>query len=313
MRTSERPNPRGRVQPAHGTRRHEDLRDARERARPGAATTERVESDASNVSARGRRRGETASFEGAASAGERLQKVLASVGVSSRRAGEELIRTGRVRVNGKVVQQVGSRVDPSRDRIEVDGRELQLQRRVPHYQLLNKPVGVVTTAHDPQGRPTVLDLVETPYRLFPVGRLDLDSEGLVLLTDDGQLTFRLTHARYDVEKQYHAQVTCRDLDHRRLDQLRRGVTLDDGPAHAVDARIVRTTPAGTWVSVVLTEGRNRQVRRMLAAIGCPVVRLRRVRLGPLLLGRLPPGAHRALRPAEVAALRRAAGLEPSSV
>ncbi|MBV9359090.1 MAG: rRNA pseudouridine synthase, partial [Chloroflexi bacterium] len=210
-------------------------------------------------------------------------------------------------------QQVGSRVDPSRDRIEVDGRELKLQRRVPHYELLNKPVGVVTTAHDPQGRPTVLDLVASPHRLFPVGRLDLDSEGLVLLTDDGQLTFRLTHARYDVEKQYHAQVTCRDLDHRRLDQLRRGVTLDDGPAHAVDARIVRTTPAGTWVSVVLTEGRNRQVRRMLAAIGCPVVRLRRVRLGPLLLGRLPPGAHRALRPAEVAALRRAAGLEPSSV
>jgi pseudouridine synthase len=243
-------------------------------------------------------------------AGERLQKVLAGAGVSSRRAGEELIRAGRVRVNGEVVQQVGSRVDPGRDRIELDGRELQLNKGVFHYELLNKPVGVVTTAHDPRGRPTVLDLVESPHRLFPVGRLDLDSEGLVLLTDDGQLAFRLTHARYDVEKQYHAQVTCRDLDHRRLDELRRGVMLDDGPAHAVDARIVRTTPAGIWVSVVLTEGRNRQVRRMLAVIGCPVLRLRRVRLGPLLLGRLPPGAHRPLRASEVAALRRTAGLVP---
>ncbi len=247
-----------------------------------------------------------------AAAGERLQKVLAGAGVSSRRAGEELIRAGRVRVNGEVVNQVGSRVDPSRDRVEVDGRELELeQRQAHHYELLNKPVGVVTTAHDPQGRPTVLDLVESPYRLFPVGRLDLDSEGLVLLTDDGQLTFRLTHARYDVEKQYHAQVTCGDLDHRRLDELRRGVMLDDGPARAVDARIIRTTPSGTWVSVVLTEGRNRQVRRMLAAIGCQAVRLRRVRLGPIQLGRLTPGAHRPLRPSEIAALRRAAGLASS--
>jgi 23S rRNA pseudouridine2605 synthase len=218
-----------------------------------------------------------------------------------------------VRVNGEIVQQVGSRVDPGRDRIEVDGRQVQLKRGVFHYELLNKPVGVVTTAHDPQGRPTVLDLVESPHRLFPVGRLDLDSEGLLLLTDDGQLTFRLTHGRYDVQKQYHAQVTCRELDHRRLDELRRGVMLDDGPAQAVDARIVRTTPTGTWVSVVLTEGRNRQVRRMLAAIGCPVLRLRRVRLGPLVLGRLPPGEHRPLRASEVAALRRAAGLAPGGL
>jgi 23S rRNA pseudouridine2605 synthase len=239
---------------------------------------------------------------------ERLQKVLARAGVASRRAAEELITGGRVRVNGLVVARPGVRVDPAQDRIEVDGARLAVAGGARHYVLLNKPAGVVTTARDPGGRPTVLDLVRAPWRLYPVGRLDLDAEGLVLLTDDGELTYRLTQARFGVEKQYHALVACRDLDHRRLGALRRGVELDDGSARAVAARVLRAAPAGTWVSVSIVDGRQHQVKRMLAAIGCPVLRLRRVRMGSLPLGRLPVGAHRPLSRAEVAALRRAAGL-----
>jgi 23S rRNA pseudouridine2605 synthase len=239
---------------------------------------------------------------------ERLQKVLAHAGVASRRAAEQLIEAGRVRVNGLVVDALGARVDPHRDRIEVDGARIAPADTANHYVMLNKPTGVVTTVHDPRGRPTVLDLVRSPHRLYPVGRLDIDSEGLVLLTDDGELTFRLTQARFGVPKEYHALAGCGHLDHARLDRLRRGVELDDGPARALEARVLWATPAGVWVSLVLAEGRNRQVRRMLAAVGCSVLRLRRVRIGPLVLGHLAPGAHRPLRPAEVAALRRVAGL-----
>lgn len=240
---------------------------------------------------------------------ERLHKVLAHAGIASRRAAERMIRDRRIRVNGALVIEMGTQVDPSRDRIEVDGRPLPRGETAHHYLALNKPMGVVSTAHDPEGRPTVVELVHAPQRVYPVGRLDIDSEGLVLLTDDGELTFRLTHARFGVEKEYQVHVACADFSEPQLDQLRRGVMLEDGIARAVRTQMLRSTSRGALVRVVLLEGRQREVRRMLAAVGCGVDHLQRVRIGPLLLGDLQPGEHRSLRGREVQALRTAVGLE----
>jgi 23S rRNA pseudouridine2605 synthase len=221
-----------------------------------------------------------------------------------------MIREHRVRVNGAVVDELGTPVDPARDRIEVDGRVLPRNEAVHHYVALNKPVGVVSTAHDPEGRPTVVALVGAPQRLYPVGRLDIDSEGLVLLTDDGELTFRLTHARFGIEKEYHVLVECPTEFSSVLEQLERGVLLEDGLARAVRANALRSVgPGSAWVRVVLTEGRQRQVRRMLGSLGCAVERLRRVRIGALALGDLELGRWRTLHPREVAALRSSVGLE----
>jgi 23S rRNA pseudouridine2605 synthase len=240
---------------------------------------------------------------------ERLHKVLAHAGIASRRAAERMIREHRVRVNGAVVEELGTQVDPAKDRIEVDGRPLARTEAAHHYIALNKPLGVVSTAHDPEGRPTVVDLVKAARRVYPVGRLDIDSEGLVLLTDDGELTFRLTHARFGVEKEYHVGVACTGFGERELEQLRRGVMLEDGIARAVRASLLRITHDGAIARVVLTEGRQRQVRRMLAAVGCGVDHLQRVRIGPLVLGDLHPGQHRELRWREVEMLRSAVGLD----
>jgi 23S rRNA pseudouridine2605 synthase len=240
---------------------------------------------------------------------ERLHKVLAHAGVASRRAAERMIRDHRVRVNGALVLELGTQVDPARDRIEVDGRPLARADAAHQYIALNKPLGVVSTAHDPEGRPTVVDLVHATRRVYPVGRLDIDSEGLVLMTDDGELTFRLTHARFGVEKEYHVLVTCEELTEHVVEQLRKGVKLEDGLARAVRANVLKTVEHGGLLRVVLVEGRQRQVRRMLAAVGCGVERLQRVRIGPLLLGELQPGEYRALRPREVESLRAVVGLE----
>ena len=240
---------------------------------------------------------------------ERLHKVLAHAGVASRRAAERMIREHRVRVNGALVVELGTQVDPARDRIEVDGRPLARADAAHQYIALNKPLGVVSTAHDPEGRPTVVELVHAARRVYPVGRLDIDSEGLVLLTDDGELTFRLTHARFGVEKEYHVIVTCPEVNEELVEQLRKGVKLEDGMARAVRANVLNSTDYGGALRVVLVEGRQRQVRRMLAALGCSVERLQRVRIGPLLLGELDPGEHRALRAREVESLRAAVGLE----
>jgi 23S rRNA pseudouridine2605 synthase len=253
---------------------------------------------------------------------ERLHKVLAHAGVASRRAAERMILERRVRVNGALVLELGTQVDPAQDQIEVDGRRLDHvaptgSQVAHHYVVLNKPVGVVSTASDPQRRPTVVDLVRprrpapprAPERLYPVGRLDIDSEGLVLLTDDGELTFRLTQARFGVEKEYHVVVEGANFAEHLIPRLRSGVVLDDGPARAVRASLLSTTARGAEVRVVLVEGRQRQVRRMLAVLGYRVERLQRVRIGPLLLGDLAPGQHRALRRGEVEALRASVGLD----
>jgi 23S rRNA pseudouridine2605 synthase len=242
---------------------------------------------------------------------ERLHKVLAHAGVASRRTAEQMIRDRRVRVNGSVVREMGTQVDPERDTIEVDGRRLsQLPASEEHlYVALNKPLGVVSTASDPERRPTVVEMVNASRRLYPVGRLDIDSQGLVLLTDDGELTFRLTQARFAVEKEYHVLLDAPDLGEHVLESLRAGVMLEDGLARAVRASLLRTTPRGGLVRVVLVEGRKRQVRRMFSALGCVVERLERVRIGPLQLGDLEPGQHRALTDREVGALRSTVGLD----
>ena len=231
--------------------------------------------------------------------GERLQKVLAAAGLGSRRTCEILIEEERVTVNGEVAI-LGRRVDPETDRIEVDGLRVPVRPGLVTY-LLNKPRGVVSTASDPQGRPTVVELVPAEPRIFPVGRLDTDTEGLLLLTNDGDLAHRLTHPSFGVEKEYLAQVdgSPTPADLRRL---RQGIELEDGMTAPAKASL--TAPGA--VRLVIHEGRNRQVRRMLEAVGYPVKRLVRTRIGPLADRRLKPGEWRVLEMEEVRALEAAA-------
>lgn len=231
--------------------------------------------------------------------GERLQKVLARAGFGSRRACEELIAAGRVTVNDRVAQ-LGRRVDPEADTVAVDGIPAAVRSGLVYY-LLNKPPGVVTTASDPQGRPTVIDLVPLEPRVFPVGRLDADSEGLLLLTNDGELAHRLTHPSFGVEKQYLAEIEGSPSP-AALRRLREGVELEDG--RTAPAKVAAVPP--TALRITVHEGRNRQVRRMCAAVGHPVTRLVRTRIGPLAERALRPGQWRPLTLAEVRALSAAA-------
>jgi 23S rRNA pseudouridine2605 synthase len=235
--------------------------------------------------------------------GERLQKVLAQAGLGSRRACEALIEAGRVEVNGEVAT-LGRRVDPEHDRVTVDGVTIPVRPGLVYY-LLNKPPKVVTTAHDPEGRPTVLDLVPAEPRVFPVGRLDWDTEGVLLLTNDGALAHGLTHPSHGVPKTYLAEVSGAP-GRTALRRLREGVDLDDGRTAPAKARVAQATPAGAALEIVIHEGRNRQVRRMCEAVGHPVRRLVRTRFGPLHDQRLAPGQWRPLTQAEIRALYAAA-------
>jgi len=230
---------------------------------------------------------------------ERLQKVLARGGFGSRRTCELLIESGRVTVNGEVAA-LGRRVDVERDKVAVDDILVSTRAGLVYY-LLNKPSGVVTTARDPHGRPTVIDLLPLEPRVFPVGRLDADTEGLLVLTNDGDLTYHLTHPSFGVEKEYLAQVEGRPSP-AALRRLREGVELDDGVTAPARAALV---PPRT-IKLSIHEGRNRQVRRMCAAVGHPVVRLVRTRVGPIAERRLKPGEWRPLTQAEVRALAQAA-------
>jgi 23S rRNA pseudouridine2605 synthase len=229
----------------------------------------------------------------------RLAKYIAWAGVASRRAAELLIRSGRVTVDGVRV------TDPARDvgeddQVAVDGTVLSPDRRRVVYAV-NKPAGVVSTARDPQGRPTVVSLVRTSARLYPVGRLDVDTTGLILLTNDGELAHRLTHPRFEVPKTYRAQLANAPIRDGALTKLREGVELDDGRTAPADARRV----AAGAVEITIHEGRKRQVRRMCEAVGHPVRRLERIGFGPLSLGDLKPGAYRKLGADELAALSAA--------
>jgi 23S rRNA pseudouridine2605 synthase len=231
--------------------------------------------------------------------GERLQKVLARAGVGSRRTVERLIEEGRVMVNGEPAR-LGRRIESSKDVVEVDGLRVPLAAGVVHY-LMNKPVGVVTTARDDAGRPTAIDLIDAPVRVWPVGRLDADTEGALIVTNDGDLTHRLTHPRFGVPKTYLAEVRGA-VKRTVLRQLATGVALDDGTTAPARVGVAERREGSTLVEITITEGRNRQVRRMFEACGHPVVRLARIAIGPVRLGRLKPGTVRRLSPVEVAAL-----------
>jgi 23S rRNA pseudouridine2605 synthase len=257
-----------------------------EKPPPSPATTEPVEGEG---------------LEEQPAEGERVQKLLARAGLGSRRACEVLIREGRVKVNGRVAE-LGARVIPERDTVEVDGARVPLDPQL-RYFALHKPAGVVTTARDQAGRPDVSAYYPPGERVFPVGRLDRETEGLLLLTNDGELANKLMHPRYQVEKEYLAEVEGTPTP-QVVGKLVRGVELDDGVARARAASPVAGSKGRSAVRIVMTEGRKREVRRMLEALGLPVKRLVRVRVGPIRLGKLRAGELRELDPAEVRELMK---------
>jgi 23S rRNA pseudouridine2605 synthase len=229
----------------------------------------------------------------------RLAKHLALAGVASRRGAERLVADGRVTVDGEVVNDPARDVGTEHD-VRLDDRPVQISTHRVVYAV-NKPLGVVSTARDPQGRPTIVSLVPSERRLYPVGRLDIDTTGLILLTDDGDLAHRLTHPSFEVPKTYRALVANAPVRERALSALRRGVELDDGTT--APATVIRTRP--DTLEITIHEGRKRQVKRMCEAVGHPVRRLERIRFGPLALGALEPGAHRQLTDSEIEQLASA--------
>jgi pseudouridine synthase len=234
----------------------------------------------------------------------RLQKLLSQAGVASRRAGEKLIAEGRVTVNGTTVREMGVKADPGVDDVRVDGRRIKAASR-PRYILLYKPAGVVTTRADPQRRPTVIDLLGGVREyVYPVGRLDYDTEGLLLLTNDGDLAATLTHPRHGVERTYEAHVAGMP-DDEAIDRLRKGIPLDGRRTLPADVTLLNRSrhDRDGVLRLTIREGRNRQVRRMCEAVGHPVKRLRRVRIGPIADRRLKPGEWRELTPSEVEKLK----------
>ncbi|MCC7126888.1 MAG: rRNA pseudouridine synthase [Acidobacteria bacterium] len=276
---------RGRPQKPRATsERRDDRRDERApRPRPRPAAAPRVEATGEGI---------------------RLQKILSTAGVASRRASEQLIAEGRVMVNGETVRGLGSKADPARDDIRVDGRRIRTDIRH-RYILLYKPRGYVTTRHDPEGRPTVIDLLgrDVGY-VYPVGRLDYDSEGLLLLTSDGALAEHLTHPRHEVAKLYEV-IVMGAPEQEAIDKLRRGIYLDGhrtAPAEVYVHGTVKGARPTTRLTITLREGRNRQVRNMCQAVGLPVRDLRRIQIGAIGIGRLRPGEWRELTPREVASL-----------
>jgi 23S rRNA pseudouridine2605 synthase len=242
----------------------------------------------------------------------RLNKILAQAGLTSRRGADHAVLEGRVAVNGVVTREPGTLADPATDRITVDGRVVPAPESS-RYLLLNKPPGVVTTVRDPQGRPVVTDLLpaDVRERVYPVGRLDADVEGLLLLTNDGALTHRLLHPRYALPRVYEAEVAGRVIE-ADVPRWRRGVTLDDGPAVPLDVALVHSASAASTVRLSFGEGRKHEVKRYCDALGHRVRRLRRIAFGPLRLGALPLGACRPLTLHELRALRAVAADAPAA-
>jgi 23S rRNA pseudouridine2605 synthase len=238
----------------------------------------------------------------------RLNKILAQAGLTSRRGADRLILEGRVSVNGRVTRELGSLADPGADVIEVDGQRLA-SAEAHRYVLLHKPKGYVTTLRDPEGRPVVTDLVRVAERLYPVGRLDADVEGALLLTNDGALTHRLLHPRYGLPRVYDAEVEGR-VTPADLPRWRAGVDLDDGPARPLAVQLASTGRARSRVTLTFAEGRKHEVKRYCDALGHRVRTLRRIAFGPVGLGDLAPGKSRALTAAEVHALRAAVAVRP---
>jgi len=233
---------------------------------------------------------------------ERIQKIISAAGITSRRAAEDLILEGRVRVNGKVVTELGSKADPEKDHIKVDGKLINPQQPKA-YIVLNKPVGYVTTMSDPEGRQTVQDLLKgVKVRVYPVGRLDYNTEGLLLLTNDGDFAHLITHPKYELPKTYLVKIKG-VLNDEAINRLESGVFLTDGKTAPARVKRLRKEEANSWVEITIHEGKKRQVRRMIDHVGNSVIRLKRVRVGNLPLGNLPPGSYRHMTPEEVTMLR----------
>lgn len=228
---------------------------------------------------------------------------MAAAGIGSRRECELIIQEGRVEVDGQIVVTLGVKVDPQQQKIFVDGERLAMERL--EYYMLNKPPGVVSTSRDPSGRARVIDLIKTDQRVYNVGRLDQSSEGLILVTNDGQLANQLTHPRFGIEKKYHVQVDGVPTT-AQLRSLEEGIFIAEGKAKATSAKLLKKTGLTSWLEIVLSEGRNREIRRLLAKIGHRVRVLKRVAIGPLKLADLPSGAHRRLTIQEVKLLKQAA-------
>ncbi|HUL30250.1 MAG TPA: pseudouridine synthase [Thermodesulfobacteriota bacterium] len=234
---------------------------------------------------------------------ERIQKIIAKSGIASRREAERMVIQGRVSVNGKIVEELGFKADPSRDHIKVDGKRIASFE--PHIVLLlNKPRGYLSTVKDPQGRPTIMDFVKNvKWRVYPVGRLDFDAEGLLLLTNDGNLAYLLSHPSFSIPKTYLVKIAGVP-EEKKLDRLRRGVKLEDGEAKAVSCSLISHREKNSWVRVVVTEGRNHLVKRMFSAIGHTVLKLKRIEYGPIRLGDVPFGQFRHLTPEEIEKVRK---------
>ena len=234
----------------------------------------------------------------------RLQKILSAAGVASRRASEQMILDGRVMVNGATVLELGTRADPAKDVIKVDGRRIKTEI-AQRYIVLYKPKGYVTTRRDPEGRRTVMDLIGKGDYIYPVGRLDYDSEGLLLMMTDGELAARLMHPRHEVDKVYEV-IVLGTPDSRDIEKLRKGVYIEGGRTSPAEVHVENTVKGPrptTLLTITLKEGRNRQIRKMCSAVGLPVRDLRRIRMGPIGLGRLKPGQWRDLTPEEVRRLK----------
>ncbi len=240
---------------------------------------------------------------------ERLQKILARAGLASRREAERWILAGRVTVNGRIVRELGSRADPAKDAVKVDGKRIKAASP-PIYYALHKPPGMLTTMHDPEKRPDLSSLtarLREKQRVFPVGRLDFNSSGLLLLTNDGELAQRLMHPRFGVKKVYRVKLSeCPDA--QDLASIRKGIRLEDGMTAPARVKIMEKLKRNAWIEIEIHEGRNRQVRRMFAALGFFVEKLIRIRVGPVSLGALPPGDLRPLSKTEVKTLKEAVGL-----
>jgi pseudouridine synthase len=237
-----------------------------------------------------------------------LQIILSRAGIASRRGAEALILDGQVAVNGRVVTELGTKADPAKDHVRVSGERLK-QPRSFSYFALNKPPGVITTLSDPERRPSIGELVDfLGVAVHPVGRLDFHSAGLLLVTNDGELTKRLTHPRYHVDKVYRVKAS-RVPGPRAIERLRKGIGLEDGKTAPARVHVTRSEGGKAWLELTIREGRNRQVRRMLERVGVRVEKLRRIAIGPIKLGRLPTGNVRALSKQEIVALRAAVGLE----
>ncbi|MBO5429558.1 MAG: rRNA pseudouridine synthase [Peptococcaceae bacterium] len=238
---------------------------------------------------------------------ERLQKYLASAGVASRRASEKLILEGKVAVNGKVVKELGTKVIPGKDKVTVDGKPVRTEEQLVYY-LMNKPAGYLTTVKDTHDRPTVMDLLAgIPYRVFPVGRLDFETEGLLLLTNDGEFAYRMTHPKFKIKKTYLATVQG-ELTKERLQMLREGVELEDGKTAPAEVKVVRQEKHRTVVEITIHEGKNRQVRRMFKAVKNPVLELKRINVGGLTLKGVGSGEIRSLTDEELQKLTQRLGM-----